>query len=275
MNIVNTTSVFPPCWDTADMLRRLRTASFTHLDLAFDYCVQKPDYPFMTDKYERWATDLKKSADALGLVFTHGHAPFSADRRGAIVEKTLRCAAVLGIQYLVVHPLYKNRDGENYTREEFLSVNRDAYLPLVEEAKKHGIIILTENLLWGESIKFSAISELVERVDSPFFGWCYDTGHGHCQGEALDELLSCPRVPLSLHIHDNNGNRRDEHLIPGDGTLDFEKCFTLLKKIGYAGEFVLEAHHQCVDAEDSERDAILDRLYKKADALKAIHFDSV
>ncbi len=275
MNIVNTTSVFPPCWDPNDMLRRLHACSFTHLDLAFDYCVQSPSYPFMTDTYKSWALELKETATNLGLTFSHGHAPFNADERGPLVEKTLSCASILGIKYLVVHPLWKNRGGENYKKEEFLSVNKEAILPILEKAEKYGVIILTENLLWGQSIQLSMISELVERVNSPFFGWCYDTGHGHCQGEALETLLDCRIPPLSLHIHDNSGNYRDEHLIPGDGTLDFKKCFTLLKKIGYAGDFVLEAHHQSVDAEDSERDEILRRLYDQALSLKKLHFDSV
>ncbi len=265
MNIVTTTSVFPPCWDTDNLLIRLHNANFTHLDLAFDYCVQNPTYPFMTDAYERWALELKEKADALGLIFSHAHAPFNADARGVSVEKTLRCASLLGIKYLVVHPLYKNKDGKNYEKEEFLSVNVDAIRPILATAEKYGVILLTENLLWGESIKLPVISELVARVNSPFFGWCYDTGHGHAEGESLEALLLCKHAPRSLHIHDNHGSHRDEHLIPGDGTLDFDRCFALLKQIGYTGEFVLEAHHQSLDAHDVERDAILKRIYRRAE----------
>ena len=274
MNIVTTTSVFPPCWDVDDMLPRLRACGFTYLDLAFDYCVQRPDYPFKTDSYEEWAHGLKQKADALGLTFTHAHAPFNADARGMLVEKTLRCCEILGIRYLVVHPIWKNAEGVAITdTEEFVSVNATSILPILETAKAHGVIILTENLLWGASIRLSAISETVARVDSPYFGWCYDTGHAHAEGEPLDALLSCKCPPLSLHIQDNHGAHRDEHLIPGDGTLDFARCFRLLKQIGYKGEFVLEAHHQSVDAKDEERDEILRRLYASAVSLKSACFD--
>ena len=268
MNIVTTTSVFPPCWNVDNMLSRLRTCGFTHLDLAFDYCVQRPDYPFMTDAYEDWAHGLKSKAEALGLTFTHAHAPFSADARGARVEKTLRCCAILGIKYLVVHPIWKTAEGTIVDAEEFLSVNAAAILPILESAQKHGVVILTENLLWGASIKLSLISELVGRVNSPVFGWCYDTGHAHTMGEPLETLLDCARPPLSLHIQDNHGTGRDEHLIPGDGTLDFGRCFALLKQLGYAGDFVLEAHHQSVEASDDERDAILRRLYTRSVELR-------
>ena len=270
MNIVTTTSVFPPCWDMDDILKRLRAAGFSHLDLAFDYCIQKPDYPFMTEDYEAWAISLRQKAEALGLTFTHAHAPFSADRRGALVEKTLRCTALLGIRYLVVHPIWKNAEGTIVDPEDFLSVNVEAIRPLLSLAEQYGVILLTENLLWGASIRPSVISELVRRVNSPFFGWCYDTGHAHSEGEALTALLDCSSAPLSLHIQDNHGAHRDEHLIPGDGTLDFATCFSLLKKIGYAGDFVLEAHHQSVEAPDSERDAILSRLYERSVYWKSV-----
>ena len=275
MKTVTTTSVFPPCWDPEDILLRLHKSSFTCLDLAFDYCIQNKDYPFMTDAYELWVTNLKEKAQSLGITFTHGHAPFSAGARGVLVEKTFHCASLLGIRYLVVHPQYKNKDGQNYEKEEFLEVNKEAILPLLTYAEKYNVVILTENLLWGASIRFAVISELVERVNSPYFGWCYDIGHGHSQGEPLEALLDCRIPPLSLHIHDNHGNGRDEHLIPGDGTLDFEKCFSYLKRIGYAGDFVLEAHHQAVEAEDKDRDAILERLYTQSQLLKEKHFGAV
>ncbi|MBQ7983029.1 MAG: hypothetical protein IJ302_05640 [Clostridia bacterium] len=53
--VVTTTSVYPPCTDQTEVLRRLHGIGYTGLDLAFDYCVQETDYPFMTDAYEDWA----------------------------------------------------------------------------------------------------------------------------------------------------------------------------------------------------------------------------
>ena len=78
------------------------------------------------------------------------------------------------------------------------------------------------------------------------------------------ELLKCDVAPISLHIHDNNGHYRDDHLIPGDGSIDWKEFLEVLHAIAYKGEFVLEAHHQSLEAEDKDRDAILTNLYTRA-----------
>ena len=263
MRIVTTTSVFPPCWDSKNMLRRLRDCGFYDLDLAFDFCVQDPAYPFMTDRYEDWAKALAEDAASLGMRFTHSHAPFDADERCDLIEKTLRCASILGIGSTVVHPVAMDRERVPYVGEEFLSVNVNAITPLLELAQKHNVVLLSENLLWGDSIKATAISSLVKEVNSPYFGWCYDTGHAHSRKDPIESLLACEVAPLSLHLQDNFG-AHDPHLIPGDGNLDFDRVFACLKEIGYRGELVLEAHHQALDAPDDQRDDVLRRLYQRA-----------
>mgnify|MGYP003318776212 CR=1 FL=1 len=58
MNIVTTTSVFPPCYPPKLALSRLKACGFRHLDLAFDYLVQEADFPFVTDAWEAWAHEL-------------------------------------------------------------------------------------------------------------------------------------------------------------------------------------------------------------------------
>ncbi|MBR4961932.1 MAG: hypothetical protein IKY52_13640, partial [Clostridia bacterium] len=125
MQIITTTSVYPPCTDMSATIRRMAALGFDGLDLAFDYCVQDKEYPFMTDTYEEWAAGLRTEADALGISFTHGHAPFDASGRGDLVLRTLRCASILGIRYVVVHPLWRKADGSFYEDPaEFIAVNR-------------------------------------------------------------------------------------------------------------------------------------------------------
>lgn len=264
MKIVNTTSVFPPCWDAVNTLTRLSKIGYDGLDMAFDHCTKEKTYPFMTNEYEKWAWVLREKAEKLGAAYTHSHAPFDASARGELVERTLRCASLLGARYMVVHPIWRKTDHTVLDGEEFIAVNADAIRPLLEAAEKNGVILLSENLLWGGSIRAQNISRLVETVDSPWFGWCYDTGHAHALGDSLQELLGVKRVPLSLHIQDNHGSGGDEHLIPGNGTLDWGQFLRILKKIGYAGEFVLEAHHQPLEAPDGERDAILTDLLDRS-----------
>ena len=128
-------------------------------------------------------------------------------------------------------------------------------------------MLLSENILWGASSDPRAIAELVKSVDSPYFGWCFDVGHAWSCGYAPDIIKKCCVAPLSLHIQDNHGNG-DEHLIPGDGTIDFDLFIAALKDVGYLGDCVLEAHHQSLDAPDEERDGILSRLMDVAEELR-------
>lgn len=271
MKIITTTSVFPPCWDPANALNRLAAIGYDGLDIAFDYCVQKNDFPFMTDEYENWAYMLRETAEKLGVAYTHSHAPFDASARTPLVERSFRCASLLGIKYMVVHPVWQNENGTITNDGEFIRLNAQLIQPQLEIAEKHGVILLSENLLWGASIRAQTISHLVDEVNSPYFGWCYDTGHAHASADPLDMFRKVSRAPLSLHIQDNHGDGRDEHLIPGNGTLNWEDFMRALKDVGYAGEFVLEAHHQPLDAPDEERDGILSDLYERSKKLIAYY----
>lgn len=264
-NIVTTTSVYPPCSDLVRAVRVLAEIGYTGLDLAFDYCVQQADYPFMTDAWEEWAKTIRAEADACGVVLSHGHASFDASCRDeALIVRTLTCCQIMGIRYLVVHPVWRYDDGESVCdRDDFLETNAAAYAYVLSLACQYGVIILTENLLWGASADPAWISTLVSEVAHPYFGWCYDTGHAHMSGMPVGELLACC-APLSLHIQDNHG-QRDDHLLPGDGTVDWDAVFTHLRAIGYAGDFVLEAHHQPLAAmNERERKSILIDLFMRA-----------
>ena len=264
--IVTTTSVYPPCSDLVRVTRTLSEIGYSGLDLAFDYCVQQADYPFMTDAYEEWANALRAEADACGVVWSHGHASFDAScRDDALIRRTLRCCQILGIRYLVVHPIWRDADGVVIgDRDTFLSVNAEAMKTMTDAADKYGVILLSENLLWGASADPRIISDLVWEVGHPQFGWCYDTGHAKSTGYAPALLDDCLLPPLSLHIQDNLGHG-DDHLLPGDGTIDWDDVTSHLRGIGYRGDCVLEAHHQPLEARNErERKSILIDLYMRA-----------
>lgn len=275
MKIVTTTSVFPPCWNPVNIISRLAAIGYDSLDMAFDYCVQDKEFPFMTSEYENWAKMLRETAEKHGISYTHSHAPFDASARGEFVERSLRCAFLLGIRYMVVHPIWQTPERGILTeKEEFLAVNAEAVRPLLVSAEKHGVILLSENLLWGASVHAQTIARLVERVNSPWFGWCYDVGHAHAFRDDLDEFRKVCRVPLSLHIQDNHGDGRDEHLIPGEGTLEWSEFLRSLKAVGYCGDFVLEAHHQPLDAPDDKRESILTELLERSKKM-TMYYDNL
>ena len=269
MNIVTTTSVFPYDYPCEKALLRLKDAGFTHLDLAMDYCAENKECDFRTDNWEKWAESLRELGEENGVVYTHAHAWGDASSRHPYTFRCIDVCRILGIKYLVVHPIYKHEDGSFIMDdEEFVKVNAEAIKPLLEYAEKQDVILLSENILWGSSIKATAISALVEAVDSPYFGWCYDTGHANVHHISCRELLKCKIPPISLHIQDNHGTYADEHLMPGDGDIDWKEFLDVLKAIDYKGEMVLEAHHQSLEAKDEDRDPILREIYVRADKMR-------
>lgn len=273
MRIVTTTSVFPIGTDQFHIVDRLAKIGYPALDVAFDYC-ELGDAEFMSARYEDWAFRLREHAQNRGVRFTHSHASFDADATGDIVERNLRCAQILGIPHMVVHPAFRSPDGRVYEDpEEYLATNQAYFSALAEEAGAYGVVLLCENLLWGASITPDIQSELVSRVDSPYFGWCFDTGHAHRCGLPQTSLLGLKNPPLSLHVQDNHGDR-DEHLLPGDGTIDWKEFLDTLHAVGYTGDLVLEAHHQSIDAPDDLRDTILTDLFSRARKMAA-YFDRI
>ena len=268
MNIVTTTSVLPFGLLTTKSLIRLKKIGFTRLDIGFSHL---KNTLLEGDDWESRIKSLKRAADENGILFTHSHAVnetyFSADSN---LLKCLKACLLLGIPYTVIHPIWKKADQTFYTnKDEFLTVNTAFYLPIVKAAENYGVTVLCENLLWGCSVYPEIISELVSAVDSDYFGWCFDTGHANASGLNTDRITRAGNVPLSLHIHDNHGLFDDEHLLPGDGNIDWQHFLRLLKKIGYKGDLVFEAHHQSLRAGDeNERNLILSDLLSRAEKMR-------
>ncbi len=265
--IVTTTSVFPPGYPAETAADRLAALGFEALDMALDYWTQDPSWPFMGDSYLDWAQALREHAERIGIPYTHAHAPGDAD--SPLTRRSLETAAALGAGCIVVHPVWRDADGTIIDDEEaFIRRNAEAVKPWLDTAARCGVVILSENLLWGASRDPAVIAALAREVNSPQFGWCWDTGHSNCFGYTPDVLLRCAVPPLSLHLQDNRGAFDDEHLIPGDGTVDFAGVLRALRAVGYAGDCVLEAHHQSLDAPDDRRDAVLTRLLAAARPLR-------
>jgi len=84
-----------------------------------------------------------------------------------------------------------------------------------------------------------ALVNLLDRLDRPDVGVCLDFGHAHMQGDVIDAIETLSGVLVATHVHDNHG-RRDEHLVPFEGTIDWAGAFAALQKIGYDGTLMLE-----------------------------------
>ncbi len=100
-------------------------------------------------------------------------------------------------------------------------------------------------------------AELKERVNHPLFGLTIDIGHLHCQGETpISEYLRRWKDCLwNVHIEDM---RREvhEHLMFGEGEIDFVAVLKTLKEIDYKGGVHVELSRHSHDAVETARKAM-------------------
>ncbi|MDE5830687.1 MAG: sugar phosphate isomerase/epimerase, partial [Clostridia bacterium] len=70
-------------------------------------------------------------------------------------------------------------------------------------------------------------------------GVCFDAGHWHAFfDDKLDFMAFEDRI-FAVHFHDNDKSD-DLHLLPFDGTIDWKKVVTNLKRANYKGAVTLE-----------------------------------
>ena len=80
------------------------------------------------------------------------------------------------------------------------------------------------------------IEEDLEGID---VGICLDYGHAHLMGDLGDAIETISGHLWTTHVHDNGG-RRDDHLVPFAGSIDWDVAMMETQKIGYDGVLMLE-----------------------------------
>jgi L-ribulose-5-phosphate 3-epimerase len=70
-------------------------------------------------------------------------------------------------------------------------------------------------------------------------GICYDSGHCHAHFKDDFDFASFNGRIFAVHLHDNH-QTSDEHLIPFDGTIDWDWTMDGLRHGGYTGPVTLE-----------------------------------
>lgn len=251
MKLATTTSDFAQHFSSnIDTLAHIKDAGFKYVDYSFIIDYVNGSGIFSEDE-EGYLAALKKEAQRLGLTFVQSHAPMARP----IVEdenylpfieankKCIRACAALGIKTLVVHSGYD----KGISKEECFERNRKFYMPLLEEGKKYGVYILTENfnkmdvegVYWIDNAP--DLKELVDFVNHPYFKCCWDTGHANHQAMPQHEALELlgNRV-MALHVQDNRGEN-DSHVAPFTGSLNIDSLIYGLKKIDFKGYFTFEA----------------------------------
>ena len=97
------------------------------------------------------------------------------------------------------------------------------------------------------------LQEWIARSGHPRLGANLDVGHSQVMGEEISEVVQLLAGRIwNLHVEDIPG-RKHYHLIPGEGTLDWQALRRALAQVGYDGFATVELYTQTENPEAAAR----------------------
>lgn len=193
------------------------------------------------------------------------HAPFFDLNPGAIepyvfeatairFRQTIAAAARLGARTIVFHPGYEywKYGGMDHL---WLEASLEFWPAIIELAEEYELTLALENIFETHP---GTLVELLDRIDSPRLGHCFDVGHWRLFSDTSlpDWFAALGRHIVHLHLHDNTGES-DEHRPIGEGDINFDQLFSLINNLESPPTMTLEAH----TPEDLERSLVSIQKY--------------
>jgi len=162
-------------------------------------------------------------------------------RRRLAIEETkaaLELARTVPFTFLVVHlgmpTSEKVPPGDNQPAAARRSVEEIAELAAAVHVK------VALEVIPNQLATPTALCRLIEEdLDGIDVGICLDYGHANLQGDVGEAIETISGHLLTTHVHDNSG-RRDDHLVPFGGRIDWDMAMMATQKIGYDGVLMFE-----------------------------------
>lgn len=214
-----------------------------------------------------WLDDTRLSLHAIHAPTTAGYqngqwgetisiGAADEERRRKAVSETLAVIglnAVIRVPMLVLHLGFPSTEPSDNLRG---SVSRSLE-EIGEAAEAANVALALEVIPNALSMAPRLVQWLEEDLEIKGAGICMDVGHAHLVGEVVDTIETCSGHIVTTHLHDNQG-KRDDHLIPGAGTIDWEATMLAFQKVGYDGAWILELAPSA-DVQATLRDAAQSR----------------
>lgn len=246
-------------WNTSifDCLEDIRNSGFSRLEI----CSSPSHLDYHNVERVKGAAHLM---DALGLETYSFHAPFSdhiditssdhhaRDFARNELFKAAEAAAILRARYFVVHPGPETSALPDHERFWRLQNAVDVLNQTYSHCRQLGIGLVLENMLphlFAGRIR--DILWILGALESFKVGICLDTGHAHL-GEDLPAVVHKLSGHLWMVHASDNRRHYDDHLPPGDGTINWGAFLTHLNALHFNGTLMIEI------AGNGDRKTILD-----------------
>jgi sugar phosphate isomerase/epimerase len=217
-----------------------------YIDLCLDQTPEllQKDSPRM----KRARAQLDKAGIRLGLhtlsaVNIAETSPFTSAAADDYLEAYIGAAGRLGAGWIVVHGGYHFTSDKKPRMDA--AVARIARAAKLAEKKKAKILLENLNPEPERAEVHYLCADLEEcryyfdRLDSPALGWSFTVNHAHIRPNEISQFMAgldmkrCGEVRLA----DCRGTH-EEHLKPGEGTIDFPAMFAAIEKSGYRGHYM-------------------------------------
>lgn len=158
------------------------------------------------------------------------------------VKRALESAEHIPIRNMVVHL----GEREDAWSQRTIELALTALEHLGAFARPLGVRLLVENLL-SDATTPEHLVLILEMGHLNNVGVCLDLGHAHITTGTAAAIATLGKRIASVHVHDNHG-LKDEHLWPGDGTIDWPETVKALKALDEPPASVLEISYTLPDA---------------------------
>lgn len=173
------------------------------------------------------------------------------------IKRALETAEHLPIRHLIVH-LGEQHDTWSPRAIEY---GLTALEHLGAFGRPLGVRLLVENLL-NEATTPEHLMVILEMGHLDNVGICLDLGHAHITVGVREALATLAKRIASVHVHDNHGTK-DEHLWPGDGSIEWPQTVDALKALANPPAAVLEIHSSLFDAHTAP--GLIEQAFAKLD----------
>jgi len=150
------------------------------------------------------------------------------------IKRALEAAEHIPFKHMVVH-LGERTDTWSPRSIEYAHT---ALEHLGAFSRPLGVKLLVENLV-SEATTPDHLLLILELGHLSNVGICLDVGHAHMTVGVAEAITTLGDKIVSVHTHDNHG-LKDEHLWPGDGTIDWPATVKGLKALAAPPAVVLE-----------------------------------
>ena len=196
----------------------------------------------------RMLTYHRLTAESVHAPFPEGDRLFSLDETERLesvrqCQSAMEAAAELDARIVVTHLIQPYDIPHGEIRNRMIDQGRRSVSVLAAYAASMQVKLAFEN---GQKADYDqVVADFLTEFSADHIGFCYDTGHENVQGTCFKMLERFGHRLFTVHVHDNQG--WDSHVLPYEGTIPWKGFCPTLRRIGYAGNLLLE-----VDSKNSQ-----------------------